>query len=75
MKADEKPGKAGEIVALDRADVWHHLSQHKVFENADPLVMVQGKGMRVRDARGNEYLDALSGGVHDNQPESSPAVR
>lgn len=51
------------IVENDRAHIWHHLSQHKKYETADPLVIVEGKGMRVWDAKGKEYLDAVSGGV------------
>ena len=52
-----------DIVAADRAHVWHHLVQHKPFETTDPRVIVEGKGMRVWDATGKEHLDAVSGGV------------
>ncbi len=52
-----------EIVAADRAHVWHHLTQHKPFETSDPRVIVAGKGLRVWDAAGRETLDAVSGGV------------
>src|SRR6056297_2413347 len=51
------------VVAADRANVWHHLSQHKPYETADPRVIVEGKGMRVWDQKGKEHLDAVSGGV------------
>ena len=51
------------IVETDRAHVWHHLSQHKKYETADPMVIVEGKGIHVWDAKGNKYLDAVSGGV------------
>ena len=51
------------VVAVDRAHVWHHLSQHKAYETVDPRVFVEGKGLRLWDAKGNEYLDAVSGGV------------
>ncbi len=51
------------VIEADRAHVWHHLSQHKPYETTDPRVMVEGKGMRVWDATGREYLDAVSGGV------------
>lgn len=51
------------VVAADRAHVWHHLSQHKQYESADPRVFVEGKGMRLWDTTGREYLDAVSGGV------------
>lgn len=51
------------VVEADRAHVWHHLSQHKAYETIDPRVIIEGKGMRVWDARGKEHLDAVSGGV------------
>lgn len=43
--------------------LWLHLTNHKMFENAEPQVMVEGNGLMVKDSNGNEYLDALSGGV------------
>jgi taurine-pyruvate aminotransferase len=52
-----------EVIAADRAHIWHHLIQHKPFETVDPRIIVEGKGMRVWDARGKEHLDAVSGGV------------
>lgn len=51
------------VIEADRAHVWHHLTQHKGFETSDPRIFVEGKGMRVWDATGREYLDAVSGGV------------
>ena len=48
-----------EVIENDRTHVWHHLSQHKRYETADPLVIIEGKGMRVWDAKGKEYLDAV----------------
>jgi taurine-pyruvate aminotransferase len=51
------------VIEADRAHVWHHLSQHKQYETVDPRVIVEGKGMRVWDAKGKEHLDAVSGGV------------
>jgi len=52
-----------QIVAEDRQHVWHHLTQHKSFEDNDPMVIVSGEGMRVKDAKGKEYLDCVSGAV------------
>lgn len=52
-----------EAIESDRAHVWHHLSQHKRYETSDPMVIIEGKGMRVWDAKGREFLDAVSGGV------------
>ena len=63
MKTTAHEYDAVEALASDRAHVWHHLSQHKPLEQNDPLMIVEGKGMRVRDIKGNEFLDAVSGGV------------
>lgn len=52
-----------DAVRADREHVWHHITQHKPMESNDPMLIVRGEGMRVWDARGNEYLDAVSGGV------------
>ncbi|PJE27635.1 taurine-pyruvate aminotransferase [Pseudooceanicola antarcticus] len=52
-----------DVVAADKAHVWHHLTQHKPFETSDPRVIVEGKGIHVWDAKGTRYLDAVSGGV------------
>jgi len=51
------------IIDIDRDNVWHHLIQHRQFDSTDPMVIVEGQGMRVRDSDGNEFLDATSGGV------------
>ncbi|WP_376872618.1 aspartate aminotransferase family protein [Albirhodobacter sp. R86504] len=51
------------ITEADRAHVWHHLLQHKALETTDPRIIVKGKGMRVWDQAGREFLDAVSGGV------------
>ena len=53
----------GAVIEADRAHLWHHLIQHKPFETIDPRIMVEGKGMRIWDIKGREYLDAVSGGV------------
>lgn len=63
MSLDHSTNDLSHVVAADRAHVWHHLSQHKAYETADPRVFVEGKGMRLWDATGREYLDAVSGGV------------
>lgn len=54
---------ADELVKLDKDFVWHHIMQHKIFENQDPLIVVEGNGCILKDIRGREYLDAVSGGV------------
>ncbi len=54
---------SGKIISDDKSHVWHHLSQHKSLETSDPMVIVEGKGMRIQDINGKTYLDAASGGV------------
>lgn len=51
------------VVKNDKEHVWHHLTQHKQFAEKDPMVIVEGKGLKVWDTKGNEYLDATSGGL------------
>lgn len=51
------------VVEADRAHIWHHLIQHKPFETIDPRIIVEGKGIKVWDAKGKEHIDAVSGGV------------
>ena len=59
-----KPENLSDIVGSDKQHLWHHLTQHKPMqESTDPMVIVEGKGMRVKDINGKEYLDAVSGGV------------
>jgi len=51
------------LLKQDRDCLWHHLMQHKVFQASEPPVMVEGRGLILKDIRGREYLDATSGGV------------
>ena len=52
-----------DITELDKVRVWHHLTQHAIFDDHDPLIIAEGKGLTVTDIDGREYLDATSGGV------------
>lgn len=52
-----------ELVAADKKHVWHHLTQHKIFEKSDPAIYVKGEGLRVTDIDGKTYIDATAGGV------------
>lgn len=49
-----------EYIASDVKNVWHHLTLH---QGKAPMIVVEGKGMRIKDINGKEYLDATSGGV------------
>lgn len=63
MNSAIQPNDLSAVIEADRAHLWHHLIQHKQFETADPRIIVEGKGMRVWDAKGKEFIDAVSGGV------------
>lgn len=63
MNAPHNPNDYSHIVKADKANVWHHLTQHHKFETVDPLIIIEGKGMRVWNQAGREHLDAVSGGV------------
>ncbi|HBZ45326.1 MAG TPA: aspartate aminotransferase family protein [Maritimibacter sp.] len=51
------------VVEADKAHVWHHLINHKPFETGEPRIIVEGKGMKVWDQHGREFIDAVSGAV------------
>lgn len=63
MNQPVQPNDLRGVIEADRNHLWHHLSQHKQYESVDPRVIVEGRGMKVWDAAGKEYLDAVSGGV------------
>jgi adenosylmethionine-8-amino-7-oxononanoate aminotransferase len=58
------PGAArltrSEVVALDRARVWHPYTAMDAFAAQDPLVIEGARGARVFDADGRSYLDGNS---------------
>jgi taurine-pyruvate aminotransferase len=62
MSQNEKLDAARYIEA-DQAHVWHHLMQHQSFAGKGPMIAVEGKGLRITDINGREFLDATSGGV------------
>ena len=42
------------VVDNAKDHVWHHLTQHKAFEESDPLVVTDAKGMIITDSKGDE---------------------
>ncbi len=52
-----------QALTQDQSHVWHHLTPHTAFEEQPAMMMVEGKGLRIKNAQGTEYLDAVSGGV------------
>src|ERR1700677_2617924 len=49
-----------DVVALDRARVWHPYTAMDEFAKKDPLVITGAKGARLFDADGRSYLDGNS---------------
>ena len=54
------PVDEAEVVLLDRAHVWHPFTQTSEWLTEEPLVIRDGEGCRIRDARGRVYLDGIS---------------
>jgi len=52
-----------ELSKQDLEHLWHHITQHQAFQTAEPMIIVEGNGLMLKDHQGNEYLDAVSGGV------------
>jgi taurine-pyruvate aminotransferase len=51
------------MVDNDKNSLWHHLKSHTVFKDKEQMIVAGGQGLKIYDIRGNEYLDATSGGV------------
>ncbi|GGG21996.1 aspartate aminotransferase family protein [Caldovatus sediminis] len=47
--------------ARDIAHVLHPYTDHKVHQQAGPVVISRGKGIRVWDDQGKEYIEAVAG--------------
>jgi len=67
------------LAQLDRQFVWHPFTQMRDWLRHEPIVIVDGKGAVLRDARGREYLDANSSiwtNLHGhNHPKLNAAIR
>ena len=57
------PLDVDQLVSLAKQHLWLQLTNHSAFANQEPQIMVSGDGCNLTDARGNTYLDMLSGGV------------
>ena len=59
--AREEVVNRDEIVALDKAHVWHPYTAMRVYlEEVDPLVVVRAEGSHLFDASGKQYIDGNS---------------
>ena len=62
-KFNEKFDDMKAALTADQNSVWHHLVNHSAFEQNGPMMMAQGQGLRMTDAHGRAFLDAVSGGL------------
>ena len=46
------------LAKLDQKFVWHPFTQMRDWLRREPIVIVEGNGAMLRDAKGREYLDA-----------------
>ena len=67
------------LAKLDHRYLWHPFTQMRDWLKHEPIVIVEGKGARLRDAHGREYLDANSSiwtNLHGhNHPRINAAIR
>ena len=48
------------VESWDKQYLWHPFTQMKDFVNEEPLIIVDGRGVMLRDINGNEYIDGVS---------------
>ncbi len=64
---------------LDKKYVWHPFTQMKDWLAGEPIVIVSGEGVRLRDDRGREYYDGNSSmwvNIHGHRrPEINSAIK
>ena len=67
------------LATLDHRHLWHPFTQMRDWLENEPIVIVEGHGALLRDARGREYLDANSSiwtNLHGhNHPRLNAALR
>jgi len=55
MERDRK-----KILELDRRHIWHPFTQMKDYEDRDPPVIVEARGVKLRTIEGRELYDTIS---------------
>src|SRR5580700_9173504 len=67
------------IAQQDLRYVWHPFTQMRDWLKREPIVIVEGRGAVLRDARGRKYLDANSSiwtNLHGhNHPKINAAIK
>lgn len=49
-----------DLIAWDRAYLWHPFTHMKQYLDAEPLIIARGEGVRLQDTRGRWYYDGTS---------------
>ncbi|NOU64512.1 adenosylmethionine--8-amino-7-oxononanoate transaminase [Paenibacillus sp. LMG 31461] len=66
------------LAARNKEYLWHPFTQMKDYNNADPLIIERGEGMKLFDVHGRAYWDGFSSvwlNVHGhNVPELNQAI-
>jgi adenosylmethionine-8-amino-7-oxononanoate transaminase len=66
------------LARLDKQHVWHPYTQMAEYNEKDPLVIVEGEGRKLKDAKGRWYYDGTSSiwlNVHGHRvPEIDTAI-
>ena len=52
--------ESNKCVEKDLAHIWHPASQMKDYEDFPPIIIDHGKGVKLYDVDGNEYIDIIS---------------
>jgi adenosylmethionine-8-amino-7-oxononanoate aminotransferase len=72
-------GQMNKLARLDHRYIWHPFTQMRDWLKREPIVMVEGKGTVLKDAKGREYLDANSSiwtNLHGhNHPKINAAIQ
>jgi adenosylmethionine-8-amino-7-oxononanoate transaminase len=67
------------LAQLDHRHIWHPFTQMRDWLKREPIVITEGRGAVLRDARGREYLDANASiwtNLHGhNHPKINAAIR
>src|SRR5436190_983794 len=67
------------LAHLDHKFVWHPFTQMRDWLKREPIVIVEGEGAVLRDARGKQYLDGNSSiwtNLHGhNHPKINAAIQ
>lgn len=72
---------ARELVALDKAHLWHPFTQHRDWNapGHEPLALVEGEGALLCDSEGRQYIDGNSSiwtNIHGHRhPKIDAAIR